>query len=88
MSLHKPSFFHLGHYSLLKLLTSENANDLLKSDDHICNLEIQKIICGDIRHFIGLINIQELLPVMESKQLITSRDKELLNNLCATCRHR
>ena len=84
LSLQKPSFFHLGHHSLLKLLTSKNPNDLLKSSDYECNLKIQKIIQGKICYFIGLVNIQELLPVMESKQLLTNRDKELLG-LCATC---
>ena len=78
-SLQNPSFFHLGHHSLLQLLTVNEPEEFLQSNDYNCNLIIQKIIQDNIRRFIELINIQELLPVMDSKGLLTNQDKELLN---------
>ena len=86
-SLQNPSFFHLGHYSLLELLTSD-PEKLLQSNDYNCNLEIQKIIQENIYWFIELINVQELLPVMDSKGLLTKYDKELLNLKFHTCTYK
>ena len=79
LSLQNPSFFHLGHYSLQKLLTDEPAEKILKCNDYSCNSKIQEIIQENIRQFIDLINVQELLPIMDSKQLLTNYDKELLS---------
>ena len=77
-SLQNLSYYHLGHYSLQKLLTNETEN-ILECDEYICNLKIQEIIKVNICRFIELINVQELLPVMDSKRLLTNHDKELLN---------
>lgn len=75
-SLQEPSFFHLGHYSLLKLL--KETKDLTSDDDYICNSKIQEIIQNNALKFIELVNVQELLPIMENNWLLTNRDKELL----------
>ena len=83
MSLEEPSFFHLGHYSLLKWLTSEKCS--LKSEEYICNLEIMNVIKANLPEFVQLINVQELLPIMEDKQLLTNRDRELLLSSFRTC---
>ena len=77
LSLQNPSFFHLGHYSLLELLASD-PEKLLQSNDYNCNLKIQEIIQENICRFVELINVQELLPLLDSKGLLTNRDKELL----------
>ena len=82
-SLQNRSFYHLGHHSLLELLTNE-PEKLLQSSDYNCNLIIQKIIQENTRLFVELINMQELLPLMDSKKLLTSRDKELLSSKSCT----
>ena len=79
-SLQNPSFYHLGHYSLLKLLTEETRLNMLESNDYKCNLKVEEIIRSNIQQFIERINLQELLPIMENKYLLTNHDKEILNS--------
>ena len=80
LSLRNPSFYHVGHYSLLKLLTEETRPNMLESNDYKCNLKVEEIIQSNIQQFIERINLQELLPIMENKCLLTNHDKEILNS--------
>ena len=75
-SLEEISSFHLGHDSILDLVTGENC--LLESDDYKCNAKIQKIIKDNYDDFVEMTNIDELQPIMDSKQLLTSYDISLL----------
>ena len=70
------SFIHLGHASLVELLTVDEA--LLQSEDYKCNNKIAEIIQENLNTFIECTNIDELLPIMESKQLLTFYDMDEL----------
>ena len=76
LSLEEVSSFHLGHDSILDLVTGEKC--LLESEDYKCNAEIQKIIKDNYDDFVEMTNIDELLPIMDAKQLLTSYDISLL----------
>ena len=70
---------------MLKLLTEETPSNILESNDYKCNLKVEETIRSNIQQFIECINLQELLPIMESKYLLTDHDKEMLNLKTSTC---
>jgi len=70
------SFIHLGHASLVELMTVDEA--LLQSEDYKCNDKIEEIIQKNLNTFIECTNVDELLPIMESKQLLTCYEIEEL----------
>ena len=76
-SLEEISSFHLGHDSILELLTNDSS--LLESEDYKCNAKIQKIIKENLDDFAEMINSDELQPIMEGKQLLSSYDIASLN---------
>jgi len=69
--------FHLGHESIVELINSDGC--LLESEDYKCNKKIQRTIKENLDDFVEMTDVNELLPVMERKQLLTSYDKESLN---------
>ena len=70
------SFIHLGHASLVELMRIDET--LLESEDYKCNDKIEEIIRTSLNTFIECTNVDELLPIMESKQLLTCYDIEEL----------
>ena len=76
-SLEEISSFHLGHDSILELLANDSC--LMESEDYKCNAKIQKIIKENLDDFAEMINIDELQPIMEGKQLLSSYDIASLN---------
>lgn len=78
-SLTVPSFEHLGHLSLLKLLTSDSDKSFFESHDYRCNEAIREIVRDKIINFIVLTNVAELQPFMVKKKLLTCYDVELLD---------
>ena len=77
-SLKEISFVHLGHSSLLELLTSDSDERFLGSDKFRRNEAIQHIVHSDINWFIILTNVTELEPYMLKENLLTCYDKEVL----------
>ena len=78
-SLNKPSFVHLGHYSLVELLNSDSEESFFESNDYICNMAIQEIVSNKIDEFIEMTDVNELEPFLDQEKLLTVYDKELLN---------
>ena len=72
-SLEEIQSFHLGHESIVDLFNGINCLD---SEDYKCNAKIQKIIKDN---FVEWINLDELQPIMDAKQLLTNYDVSLLN---------
>jgi len=70
------SFIHLGHASLVELMEIDEA--LLQSEDYKCNNKIEEIIQKNLNTFIECTNVDELLLIMENKQLLTCYDIEEL----------
>ena len=60
---------HLGHDSLLELLTRNS--DILESDDYRCNVVVRQIVRANLTSFIRQTNLRELLPFMYQKELLT-----------------
>ena len=77
-SLKEPSFVHLGHDSLFKLLTSDSEESFFESNDYLCNTAIQQIVRSNINSFIELTDVDELAPFLDEKGLLTLYDKKLL----------
>ena len=74
---------HLGHDSLFKLLTGNS--DILESYDYKCNVAVRQIVRDNLRSFIRLTNVDNLLPFMYQKRLLTLDDTtELLCTLLYT----
>ena len=81
-SLEEISSFHLGHDSILQLITGDGC--LLESEEYKCNANIQKIIKNSLEDFVEMTNIDELQPIMEVKQLLTTYDIALLKDKTGT----
>jgi len=75
---------HLGHSSLLELLTSDDTV-LLGSTEYHHNLAIREIIISNLPGFVTMTDIIRLLPVLEKRQLLTDNDKDLFGNNTITC---
>ena len=78
-SCEQTSFKHLGHISLLELLTSDSDEKFFESDDFRRNKAIQQIVQDNIYRFIEQTNVTELQPFMVKAELLTYYDQlELL----------
>ena len=79
-SLKEISFIHLGHSSLLELLTSDSDERFVGSNKFRRNEAIQHIVHSDINWFIILTNMTELEPYMLKENLLTCYDQEVLES--------
>ncbi|XP_065916410.1 uncharacterized protein [Dysidea avara] len=82
MSVEKPDC-HIGHFSLLELLIADDVA-LLESTEYKHNLAIREIIKVNLSVFVTLTNINQLLPLLEKRQLLTDDDKDILRNTNTT----
>ena len=78
-SLEKAQFKHLGHDSLLKLLKCDEKS-FFESHDYKCNVAIQGIVRRK-DDFIEMTNVDELLPFMIKKGLLTYYDVARLDEM-------
>jgi len=69
MSIEKPNS-HLSHFSLLELLTSDDIA-LLESAEYKHNLVIREIIKVNFMGFVTMTDVNQLLPLMEKRELLT-----------------
>ena len=70
---------HLGHHSLLELLTSDET-ELLESAEYKHNLVIREIIRVNLTGFVELMNVNQLIPLMERRELLTADDKDIFTS--------
>ena len=82
MSIEKLAL-RLGHFSLLELLTSDGIA-LLESAEYKHNLVIREIIRVNLTEFVTMTNVNQLLPLMEKRQLLTDDDKDILTSINTT----
>ena len=74
---------HLGHCSLLELLTCDDTI-LLESAEYNHNLVIREIIKSNLPEFVTMTDVNQLLPLLEKRQLLTDDDKDVLRNTSTT----
>ena len=79
-SLKELSFVHLGHDSLVTLLSSASEESFFESNDFICNMAIEEIVRNKINTFIEMTDVNKLVPFLDAKGLLTFYDKPLLDN--------
>ena len=85
-SLEEISSFHLGHESILELVTGVNC--LLESEDYKCNAKIQKIIKDHFDDFVDMTNFDELQPIMEAKHAAIDKLRHIVTestDWCTSC---
>ena len=77
-SLQELSFAHLGHESLVTLLNSASEESFFESNDFMCNVAIQEVVRNKIYTFIEKTDVNELVPFLYAKGLLTLYDTEPL----------
>ena len=75
-SLEETPLFHLGHDSILELVTREKC--LLESEDYKCDAKIEKIIKGNYHDFVEMTNIDEIQTIMHGFKAVINKLRHII----------